>query len=99
MSNDLAGSTRFGSTQDVPRTVIEALRLSDSLNAMSLRYLSFIESASSEIQLAYAHGRADGWVEGLNEGGALKGQQSAVLQNAFQSAYGTRNAQLQSNDS
>lgn len=98
MSNDIAGSMRFGTTPDVPRKTIEVLRLSDNLNIMALQHLNFIESAPTEARLAYAHGRADGHVEGLDEGGALTGQQSAVLQNAFQSAHDKRLAQLQGRD-
>lgn len=95
MSNDLGGSMRFGTTPDVPRKTIEALRLSDNLNTMALQHLNFIETATTEAQLAYAHGRADGHIEGLDEGGALRGQQGALLHNAYQSAHDKRLAHLQ----
>lgn len=98
MSNDLAGSIRFGTTPDIPRKTIEVLRLSDNLNMMALQHLNFIESAPTETHLAYAHGRADGHIEGLDDERALRGQQGAVLQNAFQSAHDTRLAQLQGRD-
>ncbi|MGI3745914.1 MAG: hypothetical protein ACRYF8_10490 [Janthinobacterium lividum] len=94
MSNDLAGSVRFGPSPDVPRKMIEALRLNDSLNKMALKYLTLIESAQSETLLAYVHGRAEGHVEGLDEARALTGQQGIYLQNAFQSAKDKRLAQL-----
>ncbi|MFA1025783.1 hypothetical protein ALP10_02655 [Pseudomonas syringae pv. helianthi] len=99
MSNDLAGSMRFGTIPDVPRKTIEVLRLSDNLNMMALQHLNFIESAPTKTRLAYAHGRAYGYIEGVDEGGALTGQQGAVLQNAFKSAHDTLLAQLQSRDS
>ena len=98
MSNDLAGSRRFGTTPYVPRKIIEVLRLSDNLNMMALQHLNFIESAPTEIRLAYVHGRADGHIHGSDEGGALTGQQGAVLQNAFQSAHDARLAQLKGRD-
>lgn len=89
---------RFGTTPDVPRKTIEVLCLSDNLNMMALQHLNLIQSAPTETRLAYAHGRADGHIEGLDEGGALTGQQGAVLQNAFQSAHDMRLYQLQGRD-
>lgn len=94
MSNDLAGSLHFGKKTDSPRDQLVGLRLDVQVLGTALRFLEKIETAPSNVALSFAHGRADGFAEGLAMGRDLVDRQFAVLQELFQDAHNERLAQL-----